>query len=241
MLAERSVNLARWLPMPDPANLLDTGSLVGVLRTIIRKNRDGPDRSKAYEEAGVADFETYLAEAVGNLRVDVARLLAVLEADEERLHVMRNLCFEFRREATTARRRMLAGAGARVGTVELSTAEVARVERALRWLDPEDPPLLKQIVDPDLALEESELFEHDARGCCSRRRFLLERGHLKGANLVAAGCIDRVPHVERFPGVPELSVSGSLSVHEGIEITPIGELVLRYLLPGAVPDEDDHD
>ncbi len=225
--------------MPDSSDLVDPGALAGALRAIFTRWREGPNRDAAMLQAGDGDFETYLAKAIGDLRLDVHRLLERLEADAERQRVMLNLCAEHRREAMRSRRDMLGDAGVAVLVSPLTTAEVARVERALRMLDPEDLELLRALRLAGASEEMLAQYEADGdragqRSLGGHRLDVLVDGHLRGANLLAAGCLVRVAHVNQG-GLTWGMKSGEV-VHEAVELTPIGELVLRFMHPGAVAE-----
>jgi hypothetical protein len=201
---------------------LDPTGVVGPLKTGVRLVKyvqrwiEGPDRAALYRdhyEEWIADVAQRVAEHAKR-GVEVAERLDTLEQDRERVLVLGNYGLEAWREAVDRRRAMLGDAAEATIFSELPVAELARVERTIRMLDPEDLDLLaalQRIVD--------ELEEPKPRKFYSVEGLrLLDQGHLKGAALIAAGCVQLFD-----PPAP------SADTPRGVVLSPIGELVLRFM------------
>ncbi|MFO0685353.1 MAG: hypothetical protein U0234_25060 [Sandaracinus sp.] len=185
--------------------------------------------------AKVADAARALEARVEDLGARVARLLA----DGEMQRVWRNIAFEAQREAIDERRRMLAYAI--VGTVSsadrLSVAQVARVERTMRELDPHDLHVLADVsripmptwrTTAQNSTDEERSRVHNEAKAAHRRRMAALRSTAGSADVLqAAGCI-RVFN----PAI--------LDSYECIIVTDIGDWVLAvadpYLRASAPPD-----
>lgn len=170
----------------------------------------------------------------------VERLLG----DQQFFRLERNYEFEAAREATDERRRMLAFASAWSVSPELSIAQLARVERTIRELDPDDVSLLKHLADlpppPPIVIPEDqrgdpqherEYRQRDTAALMKHRNTLFmhwREANPRGEVLPAAGC------VLITPGVP---VAGGTSTN--LRVTDLGLNVLRVLqgyAPGTAAD-----
>lgn len=222
------------------ADDLDPTALLNPLRTglklvrVLQRWNDGPERASIYRD----HYEEWIAELAQALRahVDEAEVLAerldTLEQDRERLLVLGNLGFEAWREAVDARRVMLGDAAVAAVFSELSASALARIERTVRMLDPEDLELLALIVDPERCRIPDDVVLMREPLPSEERYMHLVRGHLGGAALVAAGCV----RVGQFEGAQRLAqlkqmAGGDESIPPILEaeITPLGELVLRFM------------
>ncbi|MBZ0116141.1 MAG: hypothetical protein K8H88_04085 [Sandaracinaceae bacterium] len=193
---------------------LDPSALLSPLRAglklvrILQRWNEGPDRAALYRdhyEEWVAKLAADLREVLGDLDALAERLDAI-EQDRERVLVLGNYGLEAWREAVDRRRAMLGDAALAAVVSELSAAELGRVERTIRALDPED-------LDGLAAL--APLRE----GTESLRYERLLEGHLGGAALVASGCVRLI------------AIGGGFGAGAGTgaEITPLGALVLRFM------------
>ncbi|MCA9608712.1 MAG: hypothetical protein KC619_24075 [Myxococcales bacterium] len=240
------------------------GLTLQALQFVTQRWTDGASREKAFADAGIEDPLTYVHRRIGELaeqheelRAMLGALAARLDADDARQRVLADACAEYRREPTDERREIFGAAAVAVVLSPMATREIARVWRALRMLDLEDLELLRELrlggVDERL-LERYQAHGDRAanRSLGPRRSPILRAGHLGGANLLAAGCVAIVPHVRKpktGPGPLPTSLSvtvrepGSIEVEEAVELTPVGELVLRFMRPGAVaePPESEPD
>lgn len=154
-----------------------------------------------------ATWDELLQEWVSEIATDqaeVVKRIEALEQDAERVRVVQNYRFEGTREATDARRNVLARMAAGSVLSTLSAAELARVERTMRELDAEDLELLLAI-----ASEEGEQMPPG-----QARYQLLRAGHLNGEYLIAAGCV-RVYAPPVFDS------------YDACAITAIGEMLLK--------------
>ena len=193
---------------------LDPSALLSPLRAglklvrILQRWNEGPDRAALYRdhyEEWVAKLAADLREVLGDLDALAERLDAI-EQDRERVLVLGNYGLEAWREAVDRRRAMLGDAALAAIVSELSAAELGRVERTIRALDPED-------LDGLAALEPLR------EGTESLRYARLLEGHLGGAALVASG------------NVRLIATGGGMGAGAGTgaEITPLGTLVLRFM------------
>lgn len=146
--------------------------------------------------------------------------------------IVGNYGLEAWREAVDRRRAMLGDAAAATIFSELRAAELARVERTIRMLDPEDLDLLTLIAAPEFRRFPDHVFVVGEPSASEERYAHLVRGHLGGAALVAAGCV----RVGQFEGALRLAQlartmdgGGSMPAMLEAEVTPLGDLVLRFM------------
>ena len=159
----------------------------------------------------MAELAQALCAHAGDLEA-LAERLDTLEQDRERVLVLGNLGFEAWREAVDRRRAMLGDAAVATVFSELSAAELGRVERTIRMLDPEDLATLA-------LLDEGEADTDDTDPRALERYVGFVQRHLGGAALTASGCVRRgAVGMGTFEG-PAM----------GVQITPLGELVLRFM------------
>ena len=227
----------------DPTGIvspLPTGlKLVRGLADMLQRWNEGPDRTPLYRdhyEEWIAKLAADLRELHGGIQA-LAERLDALEQDRERVLVLGNLGIEAWREAVDARRAMLGDAAVATVVSELSAAELARIERTIRMLDPEDLELLRALNEAARsALDEAAAMVALVNGTpdflADRRAEVLQLGYLGGANLVAAGCVRAW---DFGPRTLELSGTASPIQVRGAQVTPLGELVLRFM--GHVRDE----
>jgi hypothetical protein len=203
-------------------------------------NRSSEQRTLAMEE-GYRDNVRHDWQLQRNQRIEDR--LAILEenvANRETLErlltdeffwILRNYEFEAQREATAERRRMLAFASAGSVNLELTIAEIARVERTVRELDPHDVLLLRQlaqITDPPpppvpRAMDTTnEIYGPWEKSCAERaeeRRSAADSSAPFGEILTSAGCTAITPlrntYGQTFP--------------TGIRVTRLGEHVLKIM------------
>lgn len=105
--------------------------------------------------------------------------------------VRRNYGFEAAREAIDDRRRMLAYADAGSVTLELTVAQIARVERTIRELDPEDVKVLaaiKSVPAPRPCV--GRVLDEVGQELHSRRLSLLREHDPSGYILQSSGCLE---------------------------------------------------
>ncbi|MBZ0116737.1 MAG: hypothetical protein K8H88_07075 [Sandaracinaceae bacterium] len=142
---------------------LDPAGVAGPLKTglsIVRGVQrwiEGPDRASIYRdhyEEWVADLARRVTEHAA-FGVEIAERLDALEQDRERVLVLGNYGLEAWREAVDRRRAMLGDAAEATIFSELSAGELARAERTLRMLDPEDLDLLIEIQELWTTTEEA--------------------------------------------------------------------------------------
>jgi hypothetical protein len=167
----------------------------------------------------------------------LAERLDALEQDHERVLVLGNFGVEAWREAVDRRRAMLGDAAVAAVISELSAAELAPIERTIRMLDPEDLELRALDEAGRSALDEMAaivaLVNDTLDFLADRRAEVLQLGYLGGANLVAAGCVrawDFSPRILEL-----LKPSPAPIQSRGAQVTPLGELVLRFM--GRARDE----
>lgn len=212
-----------------PLSLLRTG--LTLLRTLERWN-DGPERAPIYRdhyEEWTACNAQKLRALEGDLEALAERLDAI-EQDRERVLLLGNYGLEAWREASDQRRAMLGDATVTAILSELSAAELARIERTIRLLDPEDLELLVALQEGSESTEMVDRWdfggESETDGQWRYRR--LTAGHLGGAALLASGCVlaSALPR-ERRPGTDPWSTPPRRN--EESAITPLGELVLRFI------------
>ncbi|MFZ5891261.1 MAG: hypothetical protein ACOY0T_09445 [Myxococcota bacterium] len=169
---------------------------------------------------------------------DVAALnarLTELSEDPSFARIRDNYGYEASREAIDERRRMLAFAAAgsvrAAASAKLSIAQLARVERTIRELDPFDVAYLKQV-----SLAENPSIPHieahnqhqrvdlmkDWEARCHKigsvRWEVLKAMQPTGALLVASGCV-------------QILATGSVGEANSAEVTALGEWVLEVMKP----------
>ena len=207
---------------------LDPSALLSPLRTglklvrVLQRWREGPDRGAVYRdhyEEWVANLAAALREHAGDVEA-LAERLDALEQDRERVLVLGNYGLEALREAVDRRRAMLGDAALAAFVSDLGTAELARVERTIRMLDPEDLDLLCAVAE----LSSMHPFVAGARERWAR----LCAGHLGGAPLLASGCVVVSP----FATTANITVDGGPMQDPrsmGADVSPLGSLVLRFM------------
>lgn len=160
-------------------------------------------------------FLEWLNDVQQDVRAHGERLFA-LESDPARTMVIGNLGDAAWREANAERRRMLGDAVLGVVVSDLTVPELSRAERTIRLLDPEDIGLLIAMnfgIDQRLTFSGRPIITPDEP---ERRYRILRQGHLAGSALAASGCIS-------LASVPELEIA------DGAWVTPLGQLVLRFM------------
>jgi hypothetical protein len=222
---------------------VDLADLAGVLPAIVKVARFYATRNtRALLEADQAMMDEWAlqhrqaaAEQGRMLRAaktDLASLnqrLDELTSDPGFTRVCKNYGYEACREAIDERRRMLAFAAAGSANVDLTIAQLARVERVVREVDPPDVFLLaalKAMPEPERPppgdhphyrdlLEKWQVDVHKIReGRLSRWNGSQPSGHI----LAACGCV----HIQ----TTRTLAGGSPS---GLIVTPLGEWVLSVL------------
>lgn len=230
----------------EPENLAPRGVKLAVAG--VRKWLAGPDRAEEYRKAGIEEWDTYVARRIGDMAERVEHIesaTARLESDRELALILDNYRGAAWREAIDERRQMLGDAAARTATSPRPTDELARIERVLARLDPEDIATLIELVTPPenlVGVEGAEdAYRHvrpvpahavDSRG--AERWRIIERSHLGGANLIATGCVLILTSIP--PQGPErLDFSGRRIRARADEprtvarITGLGVLLLQFL------------
>lgn len=114
------------------------------------------DQTRLFREADLATLNEAFYEGLerqaaiiaelAKTRHDVATILAEHVADRQFHLVQRNYLFEAQREAMDERRRMLMFAKAGSYNAELTLGEIARVERSIRGMDPDDVMNLADMI-----------------------------------------------------------------------------------------------
>jgi hypothetical protein len=151
---------------------------------------------------------------------------------QEFFWILENYEFEAHREAIDERRRMLAFASAGSLNVELSLGEIARVERAIRELDPADVLLLarlRAIEDPPkpripegLSHAPTEILGPWQKSCAevaeARQKAALAQSG-SGDALRSAGCTQLAP----------MRNTWGATFPTGLVVTTMGDWVLRVL------------
>lgn len=144
--------------------------------------------------------------------------LEALAMDPQFERVLGNYQFEASREAMDERRRMLALAYAGSLHPGMTVAQLARVERVIRELDPEDVKVLaavRRINAPPL--NEERVFEDGEQALHDERIQLLKESGASGAALVASACVAINDPVSTW------------AMQSSCVITPIGEWVLAVM------------
>lgn len=241
------------LPMVDPLTAKVAGAVVKLSAgEFVKRWRALANRSTdALREADAAESKRWLVERdhlaqqrLAELEAQqdgqsvfneaVAEALDALVTDRQFFRLERNYEFEAVREATDERRRMLAFAAAWSFEPELSIGQLARVERTIRELDPDDVALLKHLAD--LPPPQPQVVPEDSRGNAEHEReYRSQHGQAMlsywstlflhwresrpaGEVLPAAGC------VLITPGAPS---AGGTSI--SLQVTDLGLNVLRVL------------
>lgn len=134
---------------------------------------------------------------------DLTRRLEALLADLQFWRVQRNYEFEATREATDERRRLLEFASAGAVNAELTIAQIARVERSMRELDPDDVKLLHRLA----SIEEVGRAQGMAFSPSGQQRYNVFRdAGVCGEMLIASGCV-RVDTPNAYDVGPEVYVT----------------------------------
>lgn len=174
---------------------------------IARLAERGTDRFKAHRDEMFREWTAEVADRVREIESrmgdDARRIADERSEHHEFAAVWRNLGYEATREAIDQRRRMLAYAAAGSLAGGESIAQVSRIERALRQLDPDDILWLDEIEHaefPDCPVAAKLARGMTWDGCPSRDALLL------------AGC------------VRELNVWGT-----GVDVSTIGRGVLAIM------------
>lgn len=252
-------------PMVDPLTAKVAGAVVKLTAgEVVRRWRNFANaNTDALREADAAEGERWRVErdhlvqarlealeAIGQgqaaFNQTVALAMGDLQNDREFFRLERNYVLEAAREPTDERRRMLAFGAAWSLDPELSMAQLARVERTIRELDPEDVALLKHLADlpppaPLVVPEESrgnaeherDFRSRDAQAMQKHRSTLFmhwTEARPAGEVLPAAGC------VLITPGPPTFGVATT-----SLQVTDLGRNVLRVLdgyLRSKKPDDE---
>lgn len=144
----------------DPTSVgLDLGdalsSVAGLVKFVL-KDRNTPAFQAAFQDVVAEWIIEERRQTVAQLQmlakstddvVALARRLEQLVADPEFVRISANYGYEACREAIDERRRMLAFASAGSVNIDLTIAQLARVERTVRELDPEDVHRLATICN----------------------------------------------------------------------------------------------
>jgi hypothetical protein len=179
------------------------------------------------EKRATVEHARRLTEQAGDLEALRAKLEELI-SDPSFGRVRDNYGYEAAREALHERRRMLAYASAGSANVELTISQIARVERTIRELDPENIGLLAKlaaIVDPppsglEANSETSATWTNQANGAAHVRAVLVLEDPT-GEVLLASGC------VLLFTVKPPAGMISSPI--EGAAVTQIGQWVLAVL------------
>lgn len=220
---------------------IDLGDVLSGLPAAIKLVRYFADRTtRSFQESRDAMFAAWAVEeqqqAAATLRQlearsdDVEALKARLDelvADPEFARVRNNYGYEAYREAIDERRRMLAFASAGSINLELSVAQLARVERTVRELDSSDVLALARVAkmaDPPQPPRDDRMNYRDQlqpwHEDCGRRaqtRFEILRETESLPVLSASGCV-----------LVAMDTAG-FSPKNGLRVTELGARVLRVL------------
>jgi hypothetical protein len=182
------------------------------------------------EKRAAVDQTKRLAEQAEDLAALRAKLEGLI-SDPSFARVRDNYGYEAAREALDERRRMLAFASAGSVNLKLTIAQLARVERTIRDLDPEDIRLLARVAmladppppeaGPGVGVKEAQTtwFQHMAGAAHVRALVVLGEG-ASGEVLIASGCV-QISNVK-----PEFGIATPV---EGASITHAGQWVLAVL------------
>jgi hypothetical protein len=215
--------MANLTLLPSELGVLDLTGLFGLVRkawTFWTGRNDSQFREARDEEFRQWTVEHALAlydllRRIGAAESDVAALRAKLEKladDREFQRVQGNYGWEAWREATDERRRMLSFAAAGSYTIELSVAQLARVERTVRELDPADLRLLRELnttafqapqrlTEPPDGDDDPRLESYrKALGAATQRFAICELHQPSGHVLVASACVSVEFPVHPFVG-----------------------------------------
>lgn len=218
---------------------VDLGTALGAIPSLVAyvaRDRNTPKVLAAFDEAmaeWVIDLRRHtvaqlrLLESTAANAAETGRRLAELVEDPEFVRVQNNYGYEACREAINERRRMLAFASAGSVNLELSIAQLARVERTVRELDPTDILALQQvarIADPPRPARDDRMDYrnqlqpwHESCGRQAQTRFVIlnEGGSLPV--LSASGCV-----------LVAVDTAG-FSPKNSLTVTELGARVLRVL------------
>lgn len=237
----------------DPTSVaLDLGDFVSTpvgaaIRFFLRwKDRNTPNLKAAQEEMfkdwvvqlniAVRDQARHLEQQARDLEATRAKLESLVN-DPALTRVCDNYGLEASREALDERRRMLAFAAAGSVNVDLEIAQIARVERTVRELDPADVKLLGQLArieDPEPPSRPAGWttgpmivpipgpilsFEEQVGRAAVERYKLAESRQPSTDTLIAAGCVQT------------FAVQSGEIVKNGLRVTHLGQWVLKVLDP----------
>ena len=178
----------------DPATGAQMVKAAGIIVKVTRwySSRN----TAAFEAAQDEMFREWTVEHARALNLQGARIDALEHAqrkitddladDPQFLKILDNYGYEAAREAIVERRRLLACAAAASLTPKLSIGQIARVERTLRELDPENVKALHEL-ELTRADEWDGPFANDPRGAAMFQRF--SRMGLSADALEAAVCV----------------------------------------------------
>lgn len=161
--------------------------------------------------------------------IELLSKLDQLSDSREFWRVLDNYGYEASREAVDERRKMLAWAAAGSLTAGLTVAQMARVERTIRELDPGDIAILRRLHElsapPAKAVAPSSEWVADLQEKAKERHLLWQEGQPSGHILAAAGCVLVQDYNWQFPvqGNPGLTVPTVVPV---ITVTGLGGWVL---------------
>jgi len=228
----------------DPGTIKTGVGLVKRAIVITEAMRDGPSRDGVYEEhyrEWIADTAAKLREAC-QTQEEHDRRVRELESNHELLLILGNFGHEAWREAIDERRRMLGEMAVRFVMSNRSAPELARIERAIRRLDPEDIETLISVAEHLRDMHRDHPTPYDTasldkigRGHPLAKRSLWKQvrreGHLAGANLAAAGALLMLPEGHGSSG--------------DAYVTELGDQLLTFLgrdsrhAPRLTPDAED--
>src|SRR5258708_2639838 len=153
------------------------GKILRIVKYLHERNNAATNRMvEAYDwekEVAVRDAEqaARLESKFGDRILEIEGVLQALVEDPQFYRVRRNYGFEGAREALDERRRMLTCATAGSITPDLTVAQLARVERTMRELDPDDVKLLNILALTTDADETSGRHVNDRLGAATFQRF----------------------------------------------------------------------
>ena len=140
--------------------------------------------------------------------------------------VLDNYGYEAAREAIDERRKMLAWAAAGSVSSKLTIPQMARVERTLRELDPNDVAVLQQLSDLAISIEPgSAALSADTQARATKRHKVWLDTQPSGHILAAAGCVRVQDYNFDFPVVPASAMTFP-TVVEVVTVTALGGWIL---------------
>jgi hypothetical protein len=151
------------------------------------RERDEMFRWWVAQLAGAAKEQEERLAGLAATVADIEEKLAVLLDDPQHGRVVSNYGFEAAREAIDERRRMLAYAAAGSASPTLTVAQIARVERTLRELDPPDVLLLSELHQMAATVGPGAPHKPWLEG--QRAFHKWQRSRPAGYLLLAAGCV----------------------------------------------------